>query len=90
MKKIKIIMPQSHQDFPGGSPGKESICNVEDLGSTPGFNPWVRKIPWRREQLLTLILWPGAFHGLYSLWGRKESDMTEQLSLHFTSITVNC
>ena len=52
MKKIKIIMLQSHQDFPGGSPGKESICNVEDLGSTPGFNPWVRKIPWRREQLL--------------------------------------
>ena len=52
MKKIKIIMPQSHQDFPGGSPGKESICNVEDLGSTPRFNPWVRKIPWRREQLL--------------------------------------
>ena len=26
--------------FPGGSDGKES---------TPGFNPWVRKIPWRRE-----------------------------------------
>ena len=25
-----------------------------------------------------------------SPWGRKESDMTEQLSLHFTSITVNC
>ena len=24
-------------------------------------------------------------HGLYSLWGCKESDMTERLSLHFTS-----
>ena len=24
------------------------------------------------------------FHGLYSPWGRKESDATEQLSLHFT------
>ena len=32
-------MPQSHQDFPGGSPGKESICNAEDLGSNPGLNP---------------------------------------------------
>ena len=27
---------------------------------------------------------PGEFHGLYSPWGHKESDMTEQLSLHFT------
>ena len=23
--------------FPGGSDGKESACNVEDLGSVPGF-----------------------------------------------------
>ena len=23
------------------------------------------------------ILWPGEFHGLYSPWGHKESDMTE-------------
>ena len=36
MKKIKIIMPQSHQDFPGGSAGKKSICNV-GLGSVPGL-----------------------------------------------------
>ena len=26
-------------------------------------------------------LWPGEFHGLYSPWGRKESDTTERLSL---------
>ena len=25
----------------------------------------------------------GEFHGLYSPWGRKESNTTEQLSLHF-------
>ena len=25
---------------------------------------------------------PGASHGLCSPWGRKESDMTERLSLH--------
>ena len=24
--------------------------------------------------------WPGEFHGLYSPWGRKESDTTERLS----------
>ena len=33
------------------------------------------------ERLPIPIFWPGEFHGLYSLWGRKESDTTEQLSL---------
>ena len=32
--------------------------------------------------LSTPVFWLGEFHGLYSPWGRKESDMTEQLSLH--------
>ena len=38
--------------FPGGSDGKESACNAEDPGSIPG----VRKIPWRKEWLLTPVL----------------------------------
>ena len=59
-------------DFPGGSDGK-SICLQ-----------W--KIPWRREKLPTLVFWPGEFHGLYCPWGRKELDITERLSLHFTSL----
>ena len=29
----------------------------------PGFNPWVGKIPWRRERLPTSVFWPGEFHG---------------------------
>ena len=47
----------------------------------PGFNPWVGKIPWRREKLPIPILWPGESHGLYSAWGHKESDRTERLAL---------
>ena len=43
----------------------------------PGFKPWVGKIPWRRERLPTPVCWPGEFHGLYSLWGCKELDMTK-------------
>ena len=43
----------------------------------PGFDPWVGKIPWRRERLSTPVFWPGEFHGLYSPWGHKELDMTE-------------
>ena len=30
----------------------------------PGFNPWVGKIPWKREGLPTPVFWPGEFHGL--------------------------
>ena len=40
--------------FPGGSDGKESPCNVGDLGL-------VGKIPWRREWLPTPVLLPGEF-----------------------------
>ena len=44
-----------------------------------GFNPWVRKIPWRRECLPTPVFMPGESHGQMSLveycpWGSKESD----------------
>ena len=42
---------------------------------------WAGKIPWRREQQPTPVFWPGDLRKLYSLWGRKESDTTEQLSL---------
>ena len=50
------------------------------------FDPWVRKISWIREQLLTPLFLPGEFHGQRSLagynpWGLKESDTTEQLTL---------
>ena len=47
----------------------------------PGFDPWVGKIPWRKERLPTPVFWPGEFHELYSPWGHKESETTEELSL---------
>ena len=48
-----------------------------------GYNPWVRKIPWRRNWQLTPVFLPGKFHRQrslvgYSPWGHKELDMTEQ------------
>ena len=48
-----------------------------------GKCPWIGKIPWRRERLPKLVFWPGEFHALYSPWGHKELDMTEQLSFSF-------
>ena len=47
--------------------GKQS-----DSAGNAGLDPWVGKIPWRREQLPTPEFWPGEFHGLYSPWGCKE------------------
>ena len=35
----------------------------------PGFNPWVRKIPWRRAWQLTPAILPGKSHRLRSLVG---------------------
>ena len=51
-----------------------------------GSNPWVRKIPWRREWQPTPVILPGEVHGQrslvgYSPWGHKESDTTERLAL---------
>ena len=51
----------------------------------PRFDPWVGKIPCRREGLATLVFLPGEFHAQknlagYTPWGHKDSDMTEQLT----------
>ena len=51
-----------------------------------GFDPWVRKIPWRRKWQSTPVFLPGECHGQmnlvgYSPWDCKESDTTERLTL---------
>ena len=68
--------------FPSGAGSREPACNAGNLGSTPGFDSWVGKIPWRREWQPTPIFLPGEFHGqksleVYGLWDHKESDLTE-------------
>ena len=50
----------------------------------PGFDPWVRKIPWRRKRQPAPVVLPGRSHGQrsllgYSLWGLKKSQ-TGQLN----------
>ena len=40
--------------FPGGSDGKESACNAEDLGSIPGLGR-----SWRRVWQPTVVFLPG-------------------------------
>ena len=51
------------------------------------FDPWVGRSPGERNGTPTAVFLPGKSHGQrslvgYSLWGCKESDMTEQVSMH--------
>ena len=45
----------------------------------PGFDPWVGKIPWRRDRLSTLVFWPGEFHGV-----AKSQTLLNDFQFHFT------
>ena len=56
--------------LPFGSAGKESACNVGDLGSILRLG----KSPGQRERLPTPVFWPGKFHGLYSPWNSPGQD----------------
>ena len=67
--------------FPGGSSGKELACQCRRCNRC-GFDPWVGKIPWRREWQPTPVFFPGESHEQRSLacsgpQGHKESDKTE-------------
>ena len=55
------------------------------------WDTWVRTLGWEdpleEGRLPSPVFWPGEFHGLHSPWGRKESEMTEQLSLSLFRIS---
>ena len=58
------------------------VKNLPAMRETPGFNPWVGKIPWRRAWQPTAVFLPEESHGQrsmagYSPWGHKELDTTE-------------
>ena len=45
IKKQKMNKPLLCTGFPGGSNDKKICLQCR----RPGFTPWVRKIPWRKE-----------------------------------------
>ena len=56
------------------------------------FNPWVRKIPWRKKRLPTPVFSPGKSQGQrspggYNTWGPKESDTAYQLNNNNKMVT---
>ena len=59
---------------------KNPPANARDVGSIPGSDPWVGKIPWRRKRQPTSVFLPGKSYG-FSSWATihgftKELDMT--------------
>jgi len=71
--------------------GKESACQCR-RHKRCAFDPWVRKILWRKKLQPAPVFLLEKSHGQkrlvgYSQQGHKESDMTEQLS---AGITILC
>ena len=71
--------------LPGWLSGKESACQCRTRRRQE-FDLWFWKSPWRKKWLPTPAFLPWQSHGQrslegYSLWGCKESVMTEQLSM---------
>ena len=78
---ISVKRPYILMGLPGGAAGKESTCNVGDLGSIPGL----KRSPGRRRGSALQDSCLENPHGQSSLvscspLGHNESDTTEQLS----------
>ena len=73
--------------FPRWHGDKEPAFQCRRLG----FDPWVRKIPCRKKWQPTPVFLPGESHTqrslvVYSPWGCRELNRTEQLSTHIHPI----
>ena len=83
--KSYSFFPLQAEGFPGGTGDKEPACQRRRC-KRRGFDPWVRKIPWRRKWQSTPVFLPGKFHEQrslagYSPCGRKELDMAKHTYL---------
>ena len=72
--------------------GKKSPCNAGD--ERHGFNPWVRKMPWRRAWQPTPVFLPRELHGQrklmgYRPWGHKVGTRTEHTCNATSAIESN-
>ena len=56
------------EGFPGGISGKEPTCQCRRCKRW-GFDPWVRKSPWKRAWQCTPVFLSGESHGQKSLVG---------------------
>ena len=64
--------------------GKEPTCQCR----RPGFDPWVRRIPWRKKRLPTPVFLPGESHGQRSLVATVQGVANSRLQ--FSSVAQLC
>ena len=77
------------RDFPCGSDGKESACSAEEPGLIPRReDPLEKKTATHSSILAWRIPWQRILVGCSS-WGRKELDMTKQLTEKKRSVQDN-
>ena len=60
-----VNVPSALFGLPGWLSGKEPSCQCRKFG----FDPWVRKISWRRKWQPTPVFLLGEFHGQRNLVG---------------------
>ena len=60
--RTRLKQLSSSSEIPRWFSGKESACQYR-RHKRCGFDPWVRKIPWRRKWQSTLAFLPGESHG---------------------------
>ena len=58
----------------------QSVKIIRMQSRRPGFNSWVRKIPWRRKWQLTPVL-PGESHGRGAWWATVHGVANSQTQL---------
>ena len=89
----KVTAPHS-STLAWKTPWTEEPGSLQSMGSLMVVHDWATSLSlftfmhWRRKWQPTPVLLPGKPHGQrslvgYSLWRRKESDMTERLHFHF-------
>ena len=82
----------SFNGLPGCSLIAQSVQNLPAVQETQ-FNPWVRRIPWRREWEPTPMLLAGESHGQRKQPGGLRSagsGTTEQLTLSLYTFRPGC
>ena len=60
-----FVVSTPSKELPWWLSGKESTCQCRRCG----FDPWLRKIPWKRKGQPTPLCLPGKSHGQRSLGG---------------------
>ena len=75
-----------------GFPVAQLVKNPPAMRET-WVDPWVGKMPWRRERLPTPVFWPGELQGQKHLAGyshgvEKSQTRLNDFHIHFLSVFV--